>query len=139
VLDNCVGVHVIGALGKERLDILGSLVHVAFNIHSVTRSLRDGETEVDRSGTRHASKTDKQTPHVIDGLEVVHGIVVEESTLVASNDNEANEGGEEVAPALEGKDSCRKWSVFVFVFFCGGFLAPTSHKTSTNTCARKLR
>lgn len=49
------------------IDILESLLHVAFDIEGETGCFGDGESEVKRYATGHTSKTDEETPAVVDG------------------------------------------------------------------------
>lgn len=47
------------------LNIRNGLLRIAGNIKSVARSLRDGETEVQGNATGNGTKTDDNTPHLV--------------------------------------------------------------------------
>jgi hypothetical protein len=50
------------------IDVLDGLFHVTFDVEGETRGLWDGETEVESDDTGDASKTDEETPTVVNGL-----------------------------------------------------------------------
>lgn len=74
-LDSCVGVYVKLASGHNVVDILGSLLNIALDIHGKTRCFRDGETEVKCNDTGDAAQADENTPTVIDVLKVIDRVV----------------------------------------------------------------
>ncbi len=55
---------------QDSLDIVGSLIDVALDIHGKPRGFWDSETEIESDASGNAAETDEQTPHVIDGGEV---------------------------------------------------------------------
>lgn len=65
-LDSLIGVLVVGTSGQEVVDILGSLVNVALDIHGETGRLGDGETEVESDDGGDNAETDENTPHLVD-------------------------------------------------------------------------
>ena len=73
-------------------DVLNSPLHVPFDIESETRGLGDGKTEVESDNTGHASKTDEETPAVVDGFGR-RGRLAEDLALVGVDDDERDEGG----------------------------------------------
>ena len=89
-LDSCVGVDVKLASGNKVVDILGSLLYIALDIHSETRCFRDGETEVKGDNTRNTAKTDENTPAIVHMSEVIER-VVNDLMLETLNHNERNE------------------------------------------------
>jgi hypothetical protein len=74
-LNSCVGVDVKLASGNNGVDILGSLLYIALDIHGETRCFRDGETEVESNNTRNTAKTDENTPAVVHMSEVIERVV----------------------------------------------------------------
>ena len=81
------------ATGENVFDVLCGLFNVALNIHSKTRGLRNGETEVKGNDTGNASETNEETPSVVDGKSTREGRV-EDGILVGSNDDDTNERGD---------------------------------------------
>lgn len=57
----------VPAGGEDVVNVLCGLLNVALNIHSETRGFWNGKTEVKGNDTRNASKTDEETPSVVDG------------------------------------------------------------------------
>jgi len=92
------------ALIQDIRDILTSLINVPLDIHRETRGLRDRKPEIQRDRPGHTSQTNKQPPHVIDGVKLGGGCRVEDGVFVGGGDDEGDEGGGEVAPALGGED-----------------------------------
>ena len=89
-LDSCIRVNVKLASGNEVVDILGSLLYIALNIHGETRCFRDGETEVKSNNTRNTANTNENTPAIVHMSEVIER-VVNDLMLEALNHNERDE------------------------------------------------
>jgi len=92
------------ALIQDIGDILTSLVDVPLDIHRETRGLRDRKPEVQRDRSGYTSQANEQPPHVVDGVKLGGGWRVEDGVFVGGGDDEGDEGGGEVAPALGGED-----------------------------------
>lgn len=105
MLNSGLRVGDVSSRRKESINIGGSLLDVAFDIHGETRSFGEGETEVESDGTRNSTETDEETPGEIEVVSVVDGIV--ENLLLESGENtDGDEGGSELSPTLrpEGSD-----------------------------------
>jgi len=68
-LDELVCFNVRFGVFQDSLDIMGSPIDVALDIHGKPRGFWDCETEIESDASGHAAETDEQTPHVIDGGE----------------------------------------------------------------------
>ena len=79
--------------GEDVLDILRGLINVALDIHSETRGLWDGETEVEGNHTGNASKPDEETPSMVDGNDT-RPWRAEDLILVCRNDDDTDECGD---------------------------------------------
>lgn len=99
-----VWVDVEGTGLEEVIDILGCLVDIALDIHSETRCFGDGETEVESDNTRDTSKTDEDTPHGVNRVELC-GAIGKKGGLVGSDNDEGDNGSSKLSPTLVGKDS----------------------------------
>jgi len=106
----------LDALGGT-IDVLDGLFHVTFDVEGETRGLWNSETEVESDDTGDASKTDEETPTVVNGLGV-GGWLGNDGTLVGSDDDYGDDAGGEVTETLGGE---------------GG-----SHHTATNPSGSKL-
>jgi hypothetical protein len=73
------------------LNILRSLSNISLDIHCETRSLGDGKTEVKSDNSGDASKTDEQTPGMIN-RESGREWTSEDGLLVCRNNDESNKG-----------------------------------------------
>ena len=89
-LDRCVWVNVKLASGNNVLDILGCLLYITLDIHSETRSFRDGEAKIESDNTRNTAKTDENTPAIVYMFEIIDR-VVNDLLLVPLHHNERNE------------------------------------------------
>lgn len=74
------------------LDILDSSFHVTFNIEGETRGLGDGETEIKSDNTGNASKTNEETPAVVNSVGFSRGIA-KDGALVGVDDDKGDEAG----------------------------------------------
>lgn len=87
-----------GIVGSEcftlpvSVDIPESLVHVTLDIESETRSFGDGETEVKSDASWNASKTDEETPAVVDRFGIGGGLG-KNVVLVSCDDNDRDDAG----------------------------------------------
>lgn len=97
------GVNNVGTGGEVRVDVLRGLLDVALNVHSVTGSLGDSETEVEGNASGDTADTDKSTPALVNGLEVVNGLR-KNALLETSNGNNGDDSAGKVTPALSGED-----------------------------------
>lgn len=52
-------------------NISGGLFEVALNIHGESRSLGDGQTEVEGDTSRDSTETDEETPHEVDAVQLL--------------------------------------------------------------------
>lgn len=84
----------------EVVNILSSLPDIALDVHSESRGLGNGKTEVESYDTGNTSKTDENPPHLI---QVRKRIAVNEGTPVGVDDDEGDKGPSELAPSLVGK------------------------------------
>lgn len=98
------------------LNIGASLDDIAGDIEGVTRSLRDGQTEVEGNATWHGTHTDDDTPDLVHsnqahavtssllglGVRSVDGS--DERLLEANNGDESNDTSTELAKTLHGED-----------------------------------
>jgi hypothetical protein len=90
-------------------DVLDGLLGVAGYIESITWCLGDGETEVQGDAAWDGTKTDYDTPHLVDSeladaRAVSDGLRGRERVLEAGGDDECDDGGGELADTLHGKD-----------------------------------
>jgi hypothetical protein len=74
-LDNSIRVDNESTGSQDVLNIFGGLLNIALNIHSETGCFWDSKTEVEGNAARNAAKTDKDTPQVIDVVEVSRAVV----------------------------------------------------------------
>jgi len=74
------------------LDIPNSLLHVTLDIEGETRGFWDSKTEVKSDNTGDTSKTDEETPAVVNA-DGVGGRIRKDGALVCVHDDEGNEGG----------------------------------------------
>lgn len=87
------GVDDVGSGGEVSVDILGSLLDVSLDIHGVSRSLRDGQSEVEGDGGRDHSESNDESPHLVNRLQAVGGLL--DSALESDkNDNGDNGRGD---------------------------------------------
>jgi hypothetical protein len=89
--DNAVVWTGLGTL-DGLVDVLESLLHVAFDIEGETRGFGDGEPEVKGYATGDTSKTDEETPAVVDSFGRVGGLG-KDGALVGGDDDEGDEAG----------------------------------------------
>jgi hypothetical protein len=68
-----------------------------------SRSLGDGQPEVEGDATRNATETDEDPPGVVN-VGPKSGVVVDDLGLEAGGADEADESGEEVTPSLSGEN-----------------------------------
>jgi hypothetical protein len=68
-----------------------------------SRSLGDGQPEVEGDATRNATETDEDPPGVVN-VGPKSGVVVDDLGLEAGGADEANESSEEVTPSLSGEN-----------------------------------
>jgi hypothetical protein len=87
-----LGIHHVG-------DICSSLCDITLDIHGKTRSFGDSETEVKRKNTRDASKTNNETPHIIN-RDDTRERGVESFSLVCLDDDNTDKGSSCVQGAL---------------------------------------
>lgn len=80
------------ATGDNGVNVMCGLLDVALDIHSEPRGLGDGETEVKGDDTRNASKTNEETPSVVNGDNTRVGRR-EDGILVCSNNDDGNDRG----------------------------------------------
>jgi hypothetical protein len=73
------------------VNICGGLGDIALDIHGEPRSLWDGETEVECNNTRDASKTNHETPGMID-RDIAGERRVEDRVLICFDNNDTDEG-----------------------------------------------
>ena len=77
------------AISKDIVNIRGSLLYVAFNIHGETWSFGNGETEVQCDASGDAAQTDEYAPHEIDSFQVTRA-VMQKPILVRGDDDKRN-------------------------------------------------
>lgn len=77
--DRCILINAVDilALVEDSVNVGRGLVDVALDVHSESRSLRDGEPEVEGNDSGDATETNEETPHRVDFL-VVDGSGIDE-------------------------------------------------------------
>jgi len=91
-LGNFVGVMAERTRRQDVLNIHGSLLHIAIDIHGETRGFWDGETEVESNATRYTAQSNQETPTKVDMVQTIE-IVGQNRILVGSNDDKCNQSG----------------------------------------------
>ncbi|KAH9822789.1 dnaJ homolog-like protein subfamily C member 21 [Teratosphaeria destructans] len=100
------------ALGGARqvgLDVGAGLDDVAGDVEGVARGLGDGEPVVEGDAARDGAEADDDAPHLVDGqtadaAAVGDGGGGEQALLEPGHDDEGDDAGGELAPALVGED-----------------------------------
>ena len=75
---------------NDVLDISCGLIDVTLDIHCETRSLWNGETEVECNSRRYASETNQETPDSIDTKKLKNRWGPEDGVFVKNGKNEWN-------------------------------------------------
>lgn len=106
----CLGLDVLGLVvvdvvtgGEEGVDIGGGLLDVSLDIHGVTGSFGDGETEVESDGTGDDTQTNEPPPAEVDTVGSTGEILVDDLSTVSGDDNETDNSSGQVTESY----SCR--------------------------------
>ena len=75
MLDGRLGIGDVFARRKVSVNVGGSLLDVALDVHGESRSFGESETEVESDGTGNSSETDQETPGEVKVVSVVDRIV----------------------------------------------------------------
>jgi hypothetical protein len=70
-LNNCIRVNVESAGGNDVLNVLGSLLDIALDIHGETRGFGNSKPEIQRNDTRNTAQANEYTPAIVNMLELV--------------------------------------------------------------------
>ena len=84
------GVDDVGTGSEISVDILGCLFDVSLNIHGVSWSLGDSQSEVESDGSWDHSDTDDESPRLVDGL-CVQDVLVGDLVFEGGQDNERDD------------------------------------------------
>jgi len=107
--------NTLGLAGDVCLDIGAGLDDIAADIESVTRSLGDGKTVVKGNAARNGTKTDDDTPHLVDSerADTVAGgrvLASDKGLLEAGSDDESDDTSSELSNTLHGEDTAHHGS-----------------------------
>ena len=89
-LDDSIGINNKFSRAENGADILRSLSHVSFDVHSETWCLRDRQPEVQANYARNTSQADKQAPHVVNVVKLGDWIS-EKGGFIGSNDDHCHQ------------------------------------------------
>jgi hypothetical protein len=106
-LDKGIIVDVVLPSGNDGLDISGSLIDVALNVHGETGCLRNGQSEIQGNDSGNSAETDKETPHEIYRAQLLNIRLGENGGLVSSSDDEANQSGSLKCIRVEFHEKCQ--------------------------------